>query len=31
MPQGGMMVGWDLATRYYDYDDSTIRVEVPRE
>jgi hypothetical protein len=30
MPQGGMMVGWDLATRYYDYDDPTIRVEAPK-
>ncbi len=26
----GATIGWDLATRYYDYDDPTIRVEAPQ-
>jgi hypothetical protein len=29
VPQGEMTAGWELVTRYYAYDDPTIRVEAP--
>ncbi|MCX6033030.1 MAG: hypothetical protein NT169_27570 [Chloroflexi bacterium] len=29
-PQSGLMLGWDLTTRYFDYDDPTIHIEAPQ-
>jgi hypothetical protein len=28
-PQSGLMLGWDLTTRYFDYDDPSIHIEAP--